>query len=254
VNRATPIIHRPGGKGRMLKHLLPIIDGTPHKVYVEPFCGGAAVLLAKRPSRHEVINDTDCEVINLYRQARHHLQELMRELRFTVDSRRLFSGMAPHPHMTEIQRAAAYLYRNTYSFTGNVRNYGMMRTGSRSVFSLMRRLAHFRARLDRVTVENLDWERCMALYDCPGALHFCDPPYTSVKQLDAYHPWTRADAHRLRDRLATLKGKWIVTLDDCPGNRDLFSGCGIIPVSTRANMTAKSDSSRRFKEMIITPP
>ena len=41
MGRVMPIIKRPGGKSRMLKHLLPIIDGTPHKVYVEPCCGGA---------------------------------------------------------------------------------------------------------------------------------------------------------------------------------------------------------------------
>lgn len=31
----------------MLKHLLPMIDGIPHKVYVEPFCGGAAAMSNK---------------------------------------------------------------------------------------------------------------------------------------------------------------------------------------------------------------
>ena len=39
----------------MLKHILPLIP--PHKIYTEAFCGGAAVLFAKRPSEAEVIND-----------------------------------------------------------------------------------------------------------------------------------------------------------------------------------------------------
>ena len=42
----TPISYY-GGKQTMLKHILPLIPD--HKLYTEAFCGGAAVLFAKKP-------------------------------------------------------------------------------------------------------------------------------------------------------------------------------------------------------------
>lgn len=50
----TPISYY-GGKQTMLKHIMPLIPA--HKIYTEAFCGGAAVLFAKRPAEAEVIND-----------------------------------------------------------------------------------------------------------------------------------------------------------------------------------------------------
>ena len=43
----TPISYY-GGKQTLLKHILPLIP--KHKLYTEAFCGGAAVLFAKRPA------------------------------------------------------------------------------------------------------------------------------------------------------------------------------------------------------------
>lgn len=54
----TPISYY-GGKQTMLKHILPLIPS--HKIYTEAFCGGAAVLFAKRPSEAEIINDINME-------------------------------------------------------------------------------------------------------------------------------------------------------------------------------------------------
>ena len=42
-----------GGKGNMVKKLLPYCD-VPHQTYVEPYGGGASLLFAKRPSPVEV--------------------------------------------------------------------------------------------------------------------------------------------------------------------------------------------------------
>lgn len=59
----TPISYY-GGKQTMLKHIMPLIPA--HKIYTEAFCGGAAVLFAKRPAEAEVINDINMELTNFY--------------------------------------------------------------------------------------------------------------------------------------------------------------------------------------------
>lgn len=247
-----PLVKRPGGKSRMLKHLLPIIDAIPHRVYVEPFCGGAAVLVAKKPSEHEVINDIDGDLINLYKQVKYHLPALVHELRQVVDSRQLFSDAKQQPGVTEIQRAASYAYRNFYSFGGDNDSYGVKRLGFTTQRYLLRKMIGMHNRLNRVTVEHLSWERCLSLYDCPEALHFCDPPYTEGS-VRAYAAWGASDVASLRSALARLKGKWIVTLNDCAANRAVFEGCTIKAVTTAAYMSQGHAAARRFGEIIITP-
>ena len=246
-----PLVKRPGGKTRMLQHLLPMIDSVPHKVYVEPFCGGAAVLVAKKPSEHEVINDIDGDLINLYKQVKHHLPAVVKELRMMAESRQLFYEAKAQPGHTEIQRAASYAYRNFYSFGGDNDSYGVKRIGFNTQSYLLRKMVGMHKRLDRVSVEHLSWERCLALYDCPVALHFCDPPYTEG-EVRSYSAWGAEDVARLRDALDRLKGQWIVTLNDCEANRAVFKGCKVKAVTTAAFMSNKGQASRRFGEIPFT--
>lgn len=56
----------------MAKHILPELPD--HDCYVEPFCGGAALFFMKEPSRVEVINEFDGEVVSLYRVIANHLE------------------------------------------------------------------------------------------------------------------------------------------------------------------------------------
>lgn len=53
-----------GGKGLIVAKLLPLIP--PHRIYVEPFGGGANLLLAKEPSLVEVYNDLDSGLVNFF--------------------------------------------------------------------------------------------------------------------------------------------------------------------------------------------
>src|ERR1700730_17359344 len=76
-----------GGKRRIAKQLVALIPD--HTTYVEPFAGGAQVFFHKTPSRVEVLNDLDHDVITFFRVAQLHPDELVRWLRYAVVSRRL---------------------------------------------------------------------------------------------------------------------------------------------------------------------
>ena len=41
-----PVIPWPGGKRRLVQHLLPLLSDSPHTCYVEACAGGAALLFA----------------------------------------------------------------------------------------------------------------------------------------------------------------------------------------------------------------
>lgn len=96
--RVAPLVVWPGGKSCLLKYLLPLIERCPHKTYVEPFAGGAAVLLAKRPAHLEVLNDLNGELINVYRCARHHTRELLRLARAMPSGRAVFRRLDRELH------------------------------------------------------------------------------------------------------------------------------------------------------------
>jgi len=113
----------------------------PHTTYVEPFCGGAQVLFHKPPSRVEVLNDLDDEIVNFFRVCQHHHGELVRYMRFTLPSRRwfgLFSAENP-ASLTDIQRAGRFLYLQKMAYASLVlkRNYNYSRLGLPS-FNLAR--------------------------------------------------------------------------------------------------------------------
>ena len=61
----APII-RYGGKGHMVKNLLPQLPWG--KTYVEPYCGAASLFWGKKTNHSvEVLNDMDDLLVNLFR-------------------------------------------------------------------------------------------------------------------------------------------------------------------------------------------
>jgi DNA adenine methylase len=237
----------------LLARILPLIQ--KHECYVEPFAGGLAVLLAKPRSKIEVLNDLDGDLVTFYRCVRFHPDPLLTELEFVLNSRQEFQDFGRQPGLTDIQRAARWFFRNRNCFRGgNLGTFGISPTSSGTGASGSRaaRLDAIRqlsVRLDRTTIENLDWERCITFYDRPTTFFFLDPPYTHCSST-LYSPWTIADVHRLRERLGSLKGKWMVTLNDHSEIRPIFHGCNILSGTRPKGIGAKGAD---YKEIIITP-
>ncbi len=74
-----PVIPWLGGKRQLAKHIIPLF--SKHTCYVEPFAGGAAIFFLKQPSKVEVINDCNLELVTLYRVLQHHLEEFLRQFK-----------------------------------------------------------------------------------------------------------------------------------------------------------------------------
>ncbi|GHU29428.1 hypothetical protein AGMMS50256_14300 [Betaproteobacteria bacterium] len=67
-----------------------VIEHMPdHETYVEPFGGGASILLCKPPAKLEIYNDLDSEIVGLFRvlQSGDQCRQLMRMLKRTPWSR-----------------------------------------------------------------------------------------------------------------------------------------------------------------------
>ena len=75
-----------GGKSRLAERIVKLIP-EDHTCYCEPFCGAAWVLFAKEPSRVEVINDADGELVTFWRVVQNHLEEFLRYYKWALISR-----------------------------------------------------------------------------------------------------------------------------------------------------------------------
>lgn len=115
-----PIIPWIGGKRRLAKEILPLFP--EHTCYVEAFAGGAALFFMKAPSKVEVLNDANGELVNLYRVVTHHLEEFVRQFKWALTSRQLFEWlqMTPTAPLTDIQRAARFYYLQKMCFGGKI--------------------------------------------------------------------------------------------------------------------------------------
>jgi len=224
--RHYPILAWPGGKRRLAKKLIPIITSRPHLCYVEIFAGGGSMFFLRQPAKVEVLNDINGEVINLYRVVKNHLEEFLRQFKNALASRQIYewSKATPPEVLTDIQRAARYLYIQKLSFGGKItgQTFGIS-PSSPPRFNILRleedlSQAHFR--LSRVCIEHLDWSTCLKKYDRDYTLHFLDPPYWQTEGYGV--PFPLEEYHKIAEAMRTMKGSAILTINDHPEMRKIF--------------------------------
>lgn len=79
-----------GGKSRLRQQIIRLLPS--HTCYVEPFCGAAWVLFAKPPSKVEIINDIDGDLINFFRVVKSNPEEFIQSFNWDLVSRSEFEG------------------------------------------------------------------------------------------------------------------------------------------------------------------
>ncbi len=244
-----------GGKSRLAK---TIISKFPkHGCYVEVFAGGASVFFSKEPSKAEVLNDMDKDLVTLYRVIKHHPEELHKQFRFSLVARSEFDRKkrTDPETLTDIQRAANYLYLQRTAFGGfcTRQTYGTSTTGKPrlNMFTLQTSLELAWQRLAHAQIESKDFRDIIPRYDRPHTLFFLDPPYWKIPGYK--HDFTEQDFFDLKTALDNIKGKFLMTLNDTPEVREIFGKFKIETTELKYSIgTTKKSRKKTRTELLIS--
>ena len=248
-----------GGKRNLSRRLCALIDATPHDTYVEPFVGMGGVFLKRtRRPRAEVINDISADVTTLFRILQRHYPQFMDVLKWQITSRTEFDRLraAAPDTLTDLERAARFLYLQRLSFGGKVdgRNFGVKREAPArfDINKLGPMLDELHNRLTGVVIERLPYADLIRRYDSPETLFFLDPPYWGCEGDYGPGVFERADFERLADQLAGIAGRFILTINATDGAREVFGRFDVGEAETTYTIaTAATGGGKRVKELIV---
>lgn len=180
-----PVLRYHGGKWKLAAAITAYFP--PHRVYVEPFGGGASILIRKPRSYAEVYNEKDGELVNLFRVVRDRGDELKRALELTPfarDEYRLSFELSEDP----VERARRSLVRSFMGFGSNAYcrdiKSGFRANSNRSGTTPATDWRNYPKALDAlidrlrgVVIENKEAAEVIRQHDSTHTLHYCDPTY-----------------------------------------------------------------------------
>jgi DNA adenine methylase len=218
-----------GGKTFLIKKLLSLVP--PHEIYVEVFGGSAELLFRKEPSKIEVYNDIDGELVNLFEVVRNRFDEFLEKARWLLYSRELLNRLEK-PAEDPVEQAVRTFYVYNCSMLGQkgtgwrfTRKIGRPKTFRNK---LEKHLHKIHERLRNVYIDQLDFRRCIRNWDTAETFFFMDPPYRGTAQANQI-AFTDQDFEDLADICKTIQGKFLITLNDDPFIRETFSMFQIEP-------------------------
>ncbi|MEG3085748.1 DNA adenine methylase [Sphingomonas sp. PB4P5] len=256
VRPVAPAAGYIGGKRNLASRLVAMIEGVDHDGYAEPFVGMGGIFLRRRSRpKVEVINDVSGDVATFFRVLQRHYPYMLDMLRFRVASRAEFERLkaVPPESLTDLERAVRFLYLQRLAFGGKVngRHFGVDKTqGARfNVSKLEPILADIHERLAGVVIEQLGYADFIRRYDRAGMLFYLDPPYWGCETDYGQDVFGRDDFARLADQLGAIAGKFVLSINDTPGAREVFAAFNLDEAAT--TYTVGSGPARRVGELII---
>jgi DNA adenine methylase len=236
-----PLVRYHGSKWSIAPWIISYIP--KHRTYVEPYGGGAAILLRKSRVHEEIYNDLDGDIVNLFRVARDNGEELKRLIELTPFSREEYL-QAYKPTDDPIEQARrtvirGFMGRASTGATGEISDTGRTATGFRARTtgsgktsakvwdSYPESLQAVIKRLKGIVIENKNALEVIDRHDSPQTFFYVDPPYLfSVRDAgtDYRYELTNQEHITLAERLNRVKGSVIVSRYHSDLYNELYKG------------------------------
>lgn len=246
-----------GSKRTLATWITSLLPGHGH--YVEPFCGGLSVLLAKEPSKLETVSDLDGQLMTFWQVLRDRPDELIRACALTPHSR-AEQAASYEAAADDLETARRVWIRLTQGRGGTLRKTGWRQyidpAGTATSLpgcldGYVDRLAAAAERLHAVSLESLPALDVIARYGRHAeTLLYVDPPYLGTTRSFANyrHEMRGETEHReLAAALADCTATVVLSGYHSPLYDALYEGWHQYETSARAH---NSTGSRARTEVL----
>lgn len=264
-----PFLRWLGGKRRILPEIKKRMPKS-YKGYFEPFIGGGALFFAENPT-HGYIGDFNPEVANTYNVIKHQPQALLNELATHENTEKYFYTLRnidrgdEFKSLTDVQRAARFVYLNRTCFNGMCRmnrrgefnmSYGYLKnptiSDEKTIWA-----AHDALRTLRVA--HASFEEVLKLAK-PGDFVYFDPPYVALSPTANFTSYTAGGfgIHEQRDlwrvcvKLHRKGVKWMVSNSHTPLTVNIWRAFHISTITAPRSNGANKAARRKVQEVLVT--
>lgn len=260
----APFVKWVGGKRQLLDTIKEVIPPTnSYNTYYEPFIGGGALFFELKPNK-AVINDSNQELINVYKVIKNDLDALIEDLK-THDNNseyfykiRLLDRYPLFTNLTNIQKASRFIYLNKTCYNGLYRvnsagqfnsPFGRYKNPNIVNEPILRAVSLF-LNSSEVNILNGDYSKALEEAD-NNSFVYIDPPYhplSDTSNFTGYIPggWNEKDQIRLKktcDNLNERGVKFLLSNSSANFIKELYADYEILTVE--AIRSINSDASQR---------
>jgi DNA adenine methylase len=252
----------PGGKSRAVSTILPLVPRF-HE-YREPLVGGGSMFIAlkqrARPGTIFKINDLNNDLYCFWKVLRDEPDRMITKINEIMikyhDVAALDRKARKMTCKNDYEKAVRFFVINRLSFSGLSDSGGYSGKTGRWTSSAVERLKRMKQIMKDIVITNEDYN-VLLQEEGDDVFVFLDPPYYKAGKRKLYGKdgdlHATFDHDRFADDVKQCRHKWLVTYDDVPEIRDMFSFAEIHEWKLQYGMNNYMQKrASTGKELIIT--
>lgn len=265
-----PILKWVGGKRQLLPEIKKYIPKN-YNTYIEPFIGGAAVLLDIQPQK-AIINDINHELINMYTVIKEHPDDLIKKLKTYNNTSDEYYEIRNkdrnenYSELTNTEKASRIIYLNKTCFNGLYRvnskgqyntPYGKYKNPTICDEVNIKNLSKY-FNDNKIEIKNSNFDNILKLAK-KGDFVYLDPPYDPLSETSSFVSYAKDGFGKKEQELLkkqcdelTKNGvKFLQSNSSTTFIKELYKDYKIVEVNAKRSISGKVEGRESVKEVLI---
>jgi DNA adenine methylase len=257
-------IKYPGGKSKVLPHILPHFQ--PAEVFVEPFVGSGVVFLNTDYARY-ILADINADLINLYKEVKKDSAKFIFELKklFIVGNNleaQYYKFREEFNTTCDVfRKSLLFVWLNRHCFNGLCRynasgKFNVPYGKYKSVYFPETEILYFGQKLQNAELLNCDFGEVFDKIVDQDCVVYCDPPYDPISTTSSFvgyagNAFGKKEQQELANRVFDCVGIVVASNANTPFVRKIYKAAKMKSINVQRNISQKSASRVKVKEVVI---